>query len=769
MTQNLLDHHDREVEALRNKVRPLHDSRVNSRHELTISRQASMSSSPSSRAASIDRSFDCAKASFLKQRTKNAKCVDNVMISSAPISLAMYSRPSRKPSSGLDEIVDTQRGRILSGKSETTHAVDATKIPSHSADEVEKRLTLETLSIGDPGKSSFGSDSPNEDATSSKIPSDTPLKDPVLPTDETPCVDVFLPRNAWVVDENLEKAVAKMRHIRNSAINQKSLSSSAFLDRTTTSCSSAVPTSRRALDPQSRGKLVWDFLAAIVLLYDCVAIPLQAFDLPANHVTSFIEFFVVFYWTMDLGMSGITGKYINGKIEMRLRVVLERYLRTWFLFDVLVLIPEWVLIVIGSGDGSSPLSLARALKSTRLSRLARFLRLLRIMKASQVFREFENRINRNSVLLSFNVMKMMLGVTVLIHVLACAWYHVGKQSDDGWVHQNNIHTEAMGSRYLFAFQFSMARLHPSTFGENLSLKTVFERTLSVFVSLCALAGGGIFISSITNTMALLEAHRTMRTRKLAIIREYVKENNISTPLAVRTKKYVEESVDRKLREQNAADLVLLVSPGILTDLHREAWSPTICNHHQFRLLSVNHPKTLCNLCNQAFREIVANASELVFGVCDPCTCMFFIRAGELRYSQQEELCEDGSREGRKSNHAEEKILPGQWLSEPSLWTRWENQGNLKPAKDSTILVLHMEPFVIEIQSHERVLVEIANYCKRFLQCLNMLRDLSDNLPPSFAQEEPAEEPAQRQWKLFRRGSTLTLGSVLPEDVDASRP
>eukprot|EP00927_Polykrikos_kofoidii_P034818 TRINITY_DN2944_c0_g1_i9.p1 TRINITY_DN2944_c0_g1~~TRINITY_DN2944_c0_g1_i9.p1 ORF type:complete len:849 (-),score=104.23 TRINITY_DN2944_c0_g1_i9:351-2582(-) len=726
----------------------------------------------------------------------------------------LYSLPSRwlgetgatqtKLSSGLHEIVDTQRGRILRGNngSETTLAVPsmqlAAKEPSnsgrlscildHSADELEKGVNFESLgpsstsrkpspenipestslSIDDSKGSTVGSDSPIKDATSSKIPFDTPWKDPVLPSDATPCVDVFLPRNAWVVDDDLLKAVAKMRLVGKSAT-QRSLSCTTFLDTTTTTCSSTATTSRRALDPQSRGKLVWDFLAAIVLLYDCVAIPLQAFDLPANHVTSFIEFFVVFYWTMDLGMSGITGKYINGKIEMRLRVVLERYLRTWFLFDVLVLIPEWVLIVIGSGDGSSPLSLARALKSTRLSRLARFLRLLRIMKASQVFREFENRINRNSVLLSFNVMKMMLGVTVLIHVLACAWYHVGKQSDDGWVHQNNIHTEAMGSRYLFAFQFSMARLHPSTFGENLSLKTVFERTLSVFVSLCALAGGGIFISSITNTMALLEAHRTMRTRKLAIIREYVKENNISTPLAVRTKKYVEESVDRKLREQNAADLVLLVSPGILTDLHREAWSPTICNHHQFRLLSVNHPKTLCNLCNQAFREIVANASELVFGVCDPCTCMFFIRAGELRYSQQEELCEDGSREGRKSNHAEEKILPGQWLSEPSLWTRWENQGNLKPAKDSTILVLHMEPFVIEIQSHERVLVEIANYCKRFLQCLNMLRDLSDNLPPSFAQEEPAEEPAQRQWKLFRRGSTLTLGSVLPEDVDASRP
>eukprot|EP00927_Polykrikos_kofoidii_P034813 TRINITY_DN2944_c0_g1_i3.p1 TRINITY_DN2944_c0_g1~~TRINITY_DN2944_c0_g1_i3.p1 ORF type:complete len:902 (-),score=114.34 TRINITY_DN2944_c0_g1_i3:217-2826(-) len=587
---------------------------------------------------------------------------------------------------------------------------------------------------------------------------------------ESPFAEVFLPRKVWDVEDTVMKSLT-----RKSASNprsQSNVSTASAQFSTQSSTSKEIETEKRsrqkrALNPQSRAKLVWDILAVVVLLYDLVVIPLQAFDLPANDAAVLIDVSVLVYWTMDTVVSAITGRYINGKLELRLEVILRRYLKTWFLFDISLIIPEWLMIMLDGDGDQSPLGLVRVFKGVRFARLARLLRLLRLVKMGKMFEELSSRINSNLVLLSLNVIKMMLGITILIHILACAWYFVGKQSDDGWVRQNGVHLQDFGYRYLFTFQFSMARLHPSTFGTNLSFKTVSERLLSIIVSLCALGGGGVFISSITNTMALLEAHRTMRTRKLAIVREYVKENHISTSLAVRTKKYVEESVDRKLREQNAADLVSLVPSGLLAELHREAWSPTICNHHQFRLLSVNHPKTLCNLCNQAFREIVANASELVFGVCDPCTCMFFIRAGELRYSQLEELSDDCSPEGTESIYVEEKILPGQWLSEPSLWTRWENQGNLKPAKDSTILVLHMEPFVIEIQSHERVLVEIADYCKRFIQCMNMLRDLSDNLPPSFAQEEPAEEPAQRQWSLFRKPSTLSLGSVLPQDADAS--
>ncbi|CAK0830718.1 unnamed protein product [Prorocentrum cordatum] len=148
-----------------------------------------------------------------------------------------------------------------------------------------------------------------------------------------------------------------------------------------------------------------------------------------------------------------------------------------------------------------------------------------------------------------------MGTIIMIHLLACFWFALGKGSTRGWIYQERIDNASFGDQYLVSFQWSMARLHPSTFGENMSLETTRERIFSIIVSLFALCGGGVFISSITNTMAQLQAYRQQRTRKLWVIRAYVRENHISTQLSVRVKKYVEKSLGRKLREQHAAELV----------------------------------------------------------------------------------------------------------------------------------------------------------------------------------------------------------------------
>eukprot|EP00927_Polykrikos_kofoidii_P034815 TRINITY_DN2944_c0_g1_i5.p1 TRINITY_DN2944_c0_g1~~TRINITY_DN2944_c0_g1_i5.p1 ORF type:complete len:896 (-),score=131.20 TRINITY_DN2944_c0_g1_i5:23-2614(-) len=583
---------------------------------------------------------------------------------------------------------------------------------------------------------------------------------------ESPFAEVFLPRKVWDVEDTVMKSLT-----RKSASNprsQSNVSTASAQFSTQSSTSKEIETEKRsrqkrALNPQSRAKLVWDILAVVVLLYDLVVIPLQAFDLPANDAAVLIDVSVLVYWTMDTVVSAITGRYINGKLELRLEVILRRYLKTWFLFDISLIIPEWLMIMLDGDGDQSPLGLVRVFKGVRFARLARLLRLLRLVKMGKMFEELSSRINSNLVLLSLNVIKMMLGITILIHILACAWYFVGKQSDDGWVRQNGVHLQDFGYRYLFTFQFSMARLHPSTFGTNLSFKTVSERLLSIIVSLCALGGGGVFISSITNTMAELQAHRRMRSRKLAVLREYIKDNFISTEMSVRAKKYVEQSIDRKLREQNAAELVAMVPASLLTDLRREAWVPTISHHKHFDHLCSKHSKTVWNLCSDALKEFDVNSSEMVFSCGDPCTCMFFIKAGELKYSWQIESREESkgtswglgdiSEEGDKMRRCvEENIFSTQWLSEPALWTSWENQGDLEVTVDSTILLVQMEGFVMEIQRHPRVLVDVVAYCRHFLKCLNKQLQLTDNLPPSFADEEAPS----RQWKLFRKGSTMSL-------------
>merc|ERR1739846_170055 len=99
-----------------------------------------------------------------------------------------------------------------------------------------------------------------------------------------------------------------------------------------------------------------------------------------------------------------------------------------------------------------------------------------------------------------------------------------------------------------------------------------------------MAVGGIFISSLTNTMLQLQTFYKQKMRKFLVIQEYCQEHNISTCLSVRIKKSVEKSFERKMREQYAIEMAEMLPWELLTDLRYESWSPTLFEHCFFKFL-----------------------------------------------------------------------------------------------------------------------------------------------------------------------------------------
>merc|ERR1719240_449355 len=72
---------------------------------------------------------------------------------------------------------------------------------------------------------------------------------------------------------------------------------------------------------------------------------------------------------------------------------------------------------------------------------------------------------------------------------------------------------------------------------------------------------------------------------------------------------------------------------------------------------------------------------------------------------------------------QESVGPGRWLSEASLWTVWENHGQLSSTSDAgkddgTLLGIEVEPFLKVMKSHENSLIEAAVYAKSFVDVLN---------------------------------------------------
>mmetsp|Transcript_138563 Transcript_138563/g.276234 ORF Transcript_138563/g.276234 Transcript_138563/m.276234 type:complete len:138 (-) Transcript_138563:589-1002(-) len=52
------------------------------------------------------------------------------------------------------------------------------------------------------------------------------------------------------------------------------------------------------------------------------------------------------FWTFDIGMNFCTGYVEEGNVIMDRRIIARHYVSTWFLFDVVVILPDWVTLML---------------------------------------------------------------------------------------------------------------------------------------------------------------------------------------------------------------------------------------------------------------------------------------------------------------------------------------------------------------------------------------------------------------------------------------
>jgi len=345
------------------------------------------------------------------------------------------------------------------------------------------------------------------------------------------------------------------------------------------------------------------------------------------------------------------------------------------------------------------------------------------MKISKVIHSLDSRIRDDSLLLSLSVAKLVCAIVILAHLCACTWYAVGNESE-GWVYLEGIEDKTFGDRYLYSFQWSLARLHPSNMSENMDLLLFSERILAVLSTIIAMFVLSIFISTMTNTMAEIKKHRQQRGRKVELTRAYCREHRISKNLVLRVRQYIEShhsSRSRLAAGHYDAELTTMLPISLLMDLRHEAWSPVILRMDFFRTLHKTHRTTERDICHQALQEVPVFAGDTVFTTGDACSRMLFVVKATLSYTL-------GMVMGQNAQDSTSVTVPsGQWVSEAVLWTVWENCGQLSSSTDATLLGILVEPFMKVMRSHEHALIEAAIYAKSFVEVLNSTEkdELSD--------------------------------------------
>lgn len=433
--------------------------------------------------------------------------------------------------------------------------------------------------------------------------------------------------------------------------------------------------------PGSRYRIIWDVIGVLFVAYDGFMIPfMQAFH-KSEIGTTLTMFMVVstFFWTLDIPMSFLVGYHVEGLIEMRMSRISRRYLKTWLIPDIGIVMLDWVFIVIGlvgepsANDNSA--GLARVARTVRVFRMFRIVRLLRLPKLFRKLRELHARIRSELLRVCFQMWGLMGIMMILTHFVACAWYAVGicmwgditfcdEPLVDSWTFASftELAEDSIMYRYFTSLQWAAAQF---TLGNSgIDATCLRERCFAVLVLWFGLVVFSVFVSSITTNMTQLRQINSEQFHDEEALKVYLVEHKVSVELGRCIMEFFNVyRSEQKLQDRQLDIRSLQAMPdGLKRQLAIEVFMPPFAFHPFFRFLREVDRTRLAGLCNKAMSEIRLKGSEELFNIGVVSKGLYFLNKGSASYTIDPEVI---------------SLESGQWFAEATLWmSKWIHCGRL---------------------------------------------------------------------------------------------
>ena len=207
------------------------------------------------------------------------------------------------------------------------------------------------------------------------------------------------------------------------------------------------------LNPDSNIRISWDLGSLVMVLYDMVMIPMQAYTLPESVFLDFMEWSTRLFWTFDIFFSCITGVVMtDGSVEYNLKIILKRYAKTWLSLDLLIVVSDWAEVIFSSGS-MAMINLARS------TRIIRIVRLLRLVRMQEIMANVTERIQSETLGPMVQVGKVTIVLLTISHFTACLWFSVGNRTttENTWVKIENYETAGVDAQYLASLHWALSQ------------------------------------------------------------------------------------------------------------------------------------------------------------------------------------------------------------------------------------------------------------------------------------------------------------------------
>lgn len=255
---------------------------------------------------------------------------------------------------------------------------------------------------------------------------------------------------------------------------------------------------------------LWQLILAVSILYTAIIFPYNlAFNNRADSVFLVLDLVVDLCFVLDLFVN-LNLAYIGADFELvtSRKLIVKRYLRSWFISDVLSCLPIATSeLWLGNDDQGQYSELLRLLRLPRLYRLAKIIRILDASSPAGQNRLLDKckdvlKLNHGSVKLLTTV--LMIGIA--IHLAACFWFLSAKASDlqpETWVARIGQVDAPASTQYLASVYWAVTTLATVGYGD-INGFTNTERLLSVCWMFCGIYFFSFTIGSLTSFLSNID-------------------------------------------------------------------------------------------------------------------------------------------------------------------------------------------------------------------------------------------------------------------------
>ena len=194
----------------------------------------------------------------------------------------------------------------------------------------------------------------------------------------------------------------------------------------------------RAISPNNPCRMSFELAGFVILLLDFSLMPyVLAWDVATETWYQVVSLLMSLFWTTDMVVTFFSGIHQDGELQLDLYVIARNYARTWFAFDLAIVLCDWSSLLILVELETEGLESVKILRFLMFSRVLRGARVLRMVRMPRIIGDYLDRTLTDGSRLLLKFVSAFFTVLFTNHIVCSAFWAIGTgaQTDTGlrWV------------------------------------------------------------------------------------------------------------------------------------------------------------------------------------------------------------------------------------------------------------------------------------------------------------------------------------------------